>query len=125
MSAEAAWPPSHDGADRPRAKSLIRRRPVILGMAAVLLTAVVVAGGSYYGYATSHESTDDAFIEGRIIQISSKVAGQVVKVYVTDNQVVKQGDPLLKIDPRDFEAKLAEARANLAATQAQADLAHS
>jgi membrane fusion protein, multidrug efflux system len=124
LSAEASWPPSHDGADRPKAKSLIRRRPVVLGMAAIVLAAFGVAGGSYYGYATAHESTDDAFIEGRIIQISPKVAGQVVKVYVTDNQVVKQGDLLLEIDPRDFEAKLAQARANLAATQAQADLAH-
>jgi membrane fusion protein, multidrug efflux system len=124
VSADAAWQPSHDGAGKSKTKSLMRRRPVVLGMAAIVLAAVGVAGGSYYGYATSHESTDDAFIEGRIIQISPKVAGQVVKVYVTDNQVVKQGALLLEIDPRDFEAKLAQARANLAATEAQADLAH-
>lgn len=66
-----------------------------------------------------HESTDDAFIDGHIIGIAPKVAGEVVAVHVTDNQLIKEGDPLLEIDPRDYEAKVAEHRGKVAAAEAE------
>src|SRR6266567_3397345 len=93
----------------------VLKRPFLLLMAVVLLGVTAVAGWRYYTYFIAHEWTDDAFIEGRIIQISPKVAGHVSQVYVTDNQEVQQGDLLLEIDPRDYTARLMQARAVLQA----------
>jgi membrane fusion protein (multidrug efflux system) len=84
-------------------------------MAVVLLGVAAMAGWRYYAYFIAHEWTDDAFIEGRIIQISPKVAGHVLRVDVMDNQEVHQGDLLLEIDPRDYTARLKQARAVLQA----------
>jgi membrane fusion protein (multidrug efflux system) len=92
---------------------------VRLGVLAAAL-ALVLGGIYYYVFAGGTESTDDAFIEGRIIQISPKVASYVARVYVDDNQSAGRGAPLVDLDPRDFEAKLAQAQANLAACEAQA-----
>ena len=94
------------------------RRPwawAMLGIAAV----VGIGGGvSYYLYALSYESTDDAFIDGHVVAVSPRVAGHVAKVYVTDNQWVNQGDLLAELDPRDFEARLTAAEATLSAARA-------
>ncbi len=89
----------------------------------VVLAAVVAAakcGYSYMQWAAVHETTDDAFIDGHVTQVTPRVAGHVLKVYVNDNQVVRAGDVLVELDPADFEAALAEANGKL--TAAQADL---
>jgi membrane fusion protein (multidrug efflux system) len=77
--------------------------------------------GGAWGYrsALRYESTDDAFIQGDVVTISPKVASIVARVGVVDNQQVQAGDLLAELDPRDFEARLAQARANLAAAEAQ------
>jgi membrane fusion protein (multidrug efflux system) len=94
-----------------------RRR--ILALAAAGLAVVGLAVGiPYYLHAISHESTDDAFIDGHIIPISPRVSGHVVRVHVTDNQQVVAGDLLLELDPRDFQARLDAARASLDAAEA-------
>src|SRR5262249_26732835 len=103
----------------------VRKRPLLLLMAFVLLGVVAVAGWRYYTYFIAHEWTDDAFIEGRIIQISPKVAGHVLQVYVTDNQEVQLGEPLLEIDPRDYTARLMQARAVLQAAMTKQQAAQS
>lgn len=95
------------------------RRPLLLIVAAVVCSVAAVVGVRYYQYLVTHVSTDDAFIEGRIIPISPTVAGNVIQVYVTDNQAVKQGELLLEIDPRDYAAQLAQARAVLHAAVAK------
>jgi membrane fusion protein (multidrug efflux system) len=90
---------------------------------AAIFAAFVLAGGAvglyYYLYSLSHEWTDDAFIEGHVIQVSSRVPGQVLRVLVHDNQNVKAGDLLVEIDPTDYEVRLAQAQAGLAAAEAQ------
>lgn len=86
---------------------------------AVLIIGGIVAGTWYYLYTQAHEWTDDAFIAGHLIQVSSRVPGTVLKVHFTDNQRVKQGDLLVEIDPRDFDVRLAQARAGLASVEAQ------
>jgi membrane fusion protein (multidrug efflux system) len=68
---------------------------------------VVVALSAVYAfhkisYAITHESTDDAFLEGVVVPISAEVKGQVTKVLVDDNQYVKKGDVLLELFPDDF-----------------------
>lgn len=61
--------------------------------------------------ASKFQSTEDAYIETHPIQVAPKVSGQVVEMFVTDNQQVKEGDLVAKIDPVDYEAKLAESSA--------------
>ena len=90
-------------------------------LAFVVLGAIAVGAGAAWWYsATLHyESTDDAFIQADVVTISPKVASNVAAVHVADNQRVRAGALLVELDPRDFEAKLAQARANLAAAEAQ------
>ena len=66
------------------------------------------------------QSTDDAFIDGHIIMISSKVAGQVRTVLVNDNQTVNKDDVVVELDSRDFDAAARQKLAALESTQAQA-----
>src|SRR6267378_471770 len=79
-------------------KRPLYKRPAFLIGALVVLVIVAIVGIRYWLYARSHESTDDAFIDGHIIQISPKVSGYIAKVYVTDNQSVNAGDLIAEID---------------------------
>src|SRR5882762_4904652 len=100
-------------------KQPLYKRPAFLIGALVVLVIVAIVGIRYWLYARSHESTDDAFIDGHIIQISPKVSGYIARVYVTDNQQVKAGDLLAELDARDYEAKLNQAKAAYDAGLAQ------
>ena len=108
-------PPTHP---EPRRRPLYRRPAFLIAALVVLLIAAAV-GIRYWLYARSHESTDDAFIDGHVTQVSPKVSGYVVKLYVKSNQQVKKGDLLAEIDPRDYQAKLDQANAALAAGEAR------
>jgi membrane fusion protein (multidrug efflux system) len=90
----------------------------------VAALVLLIFGVRYVRYARAYESTDDAFIDGHIVGVSPKVASNVARVHVDDNIHVKAGDLLVEIDPRDFEARLAQARGNLAAAAAEAIRAH-
>src|SRR5207253_883427 len=92
-------------------KRRIFRRPLFLIVASVILILGLIFGIRYWLYARSHESTDDAFIDGHVVQVSPKIAGYVAKVYVTDNQEVKEGDLIAEIDARDYETRLQQAQA--------------
>jgi membrane fusion protein (multidrug efflux system) len=94
------------------------RRRILVLVAAGLAVVGLAVGIPYYLYAISHESTDDAFIDGHIISISPRVSGHVARVYVADNQQVAAGDLLVELDPRDFQARLDAARAALDAAEA-------
>ncbi len=100
-------------------KRPLYKRPIFLITAAVILLLIIVFGVRYWAYARSHESTDDAFVDGHIIQVSPKVPGYVLKVYVSDNQNVKAGDLIAEIDARDLQAKVDQARAALTAGLSQ------
>jgi membrane fusion protein, multidrug efflux system len=80
---------------------------------AVVLLVVGVCGYFVWVEMQKSESTDDAEIDGRIIAISPRVGGHVIQVNVEDEQFVKAGDVLVKLDPRDFEVAVAKARADL------------
>lgn len=100
-------------------KRPLYKRPAFLIVAGVVLIVGLIMGLRYWAYARSHESTDDAFIDGTIVQVSPKVSGYVAKVYVKDNQEVKEGDLIAEIDARDYETRLEQAQAALAAGQAR------
>ena len=105
-------PPAGGAPLAPIRMSTARRVRYII-VACVLLAAGIVCGAWYYLYARAHEWTDDAFIAGHLVQVSPRVPGRIVKVNFTDNQVVKAGDVLVEIDPRDFQVRLDQARAGL------------
>jgi membrane fusion protein (multidrug efflux system) len=79
----------------------------------VVLLAVAAASGAAYFHFRDRVSSDDAQVDGHISAVAPKITGNVVEVMVKDNQPVKAGDPLVRIDRRDFEAKVAMARAAL------------
>ena len=92
--------------------------PIITGLV-ILITGILISINSIF-----YKTTDDAYVEGHIITIAPRVAGPVENLYIDDNQFVKKGDLLLKIDPNDYEvklkqtsAKLEEARAVLVGTE--------
>ena len=91
------------------------QRLAILG-GAVLLAALA----GLFLYYHNRESTDDAQIDGHITPIASKIYGKVADVLVDDNQAVKAGQVLVKIDPRDYQAAVDQAKAQLALAESEA-----
>src|SRR5262252_2429855 len=97
---------------------LLKRRPVVLAIGAMLLAAAVGAGYVYLNYADRFQSTDDAFIAARQSALAPKVSGYITAVPVTDNEHVAAGDVIAHIDDRDYRIALEQAEAQVAAAQA-------
>jgi membrane fusion protein, multidrug efflux system len=93
------------------------RRFFVIG--AVIAVLGLFFGVRYWMYASTHEDTDDAYVTGYTHQISSRVTGTVEQVLVDDNWHVTAGQPLLKLDPRDYEVALTQARASYLQAKAQ------
>jgi membrane fusion protein, multidrug efflux system len=74
----------------------------------------------YYAFVQSYQSTDDAFIEGKITDVAPKIPGRVEKVLVDDIQELRKGDLLVTIDPGDYDAALRQKQAALDGARAQA-----
>ena len=104
-------------------KSKKNRRWLILVIVVIVIIVGLIVGIPYYLYKISHVKTDDAFIEGHITSLSSRVTGHVWKLYVNDNQIVKEGDIILELDPRDYQARVEQAKAALAAAESQSESA--
>ena len=81
----------------------------------VLIVAVLAVAGYYvWRHFNTFETTDDAQIDGHINAISTRISGYVAEVLATDEKYVNAGDVLVRIDPKDYEAALAKAEADLA-----------
>src|SRR5271154_1829752 len=83
----------------------------------VIALVILVMAGVGYGIwkrAQEVETTDDAQVDGQIYAISSRISGHVSEVLIEDHQVVKAGDVLVRLDPKDYEVALAKAKADLA-----------
>jgi len=93
----------------PRKKFRIVRLLVFVAVIAV----VVIAGVYMWRYLNTYESTDDAQIDGHINAVSGRITGNVVEVLAEDEQFVKAGDVLVRIDPRDYQVAVAKAEADL------------
>ncbi len=91
------------------------------GILIALILVLAVAGGAYYVWRhyRGRVSTDDAQVDGHIAEIAPKISGNVTEVLVLDNQQVKAGDVLVRIDPRDFQARVDMAKADLARAESQ------
>src|SRR5258708_5603673 len=88
-------------------------RRVLLVVVIIAIAAALIPGFHYYQYLESHVSTDDAYADGTVALVSSRVAGTVTNVYVEDNWTVKEGDLLLTLDARDFDVRVDQAEAQL------------
>ncbi len=97
-----------------------RRRGILI----VAIVVVVLIALGVWWHSTYSEDTDDAQVEGHLIQVSARINGQVLKVDVEENQVVKAGDTIAELDPRDYEVAVENAEAALASAQANAAAAN-
>ena len=88
-------------------------RRALLVLVIVAIAASILPGLRFYRTFVTHVSTDDAYVDGTVALVSSRVSGTVVDLYVQDNWTVKEGQLLLKLDPRDFEVRVAQAEAQL------------
>lgn len=91
------------------------------GLVVIVVFAAMVIGARQFLLSRGRESTDDAFIEARVMQISPKISEKVLRVLVDDNQTVKKGDLLVELDPRDTQALVNQAKANLDSSAAKMD----
>ncbi|MCX7794733.1 MAG: HlyD family secretion protein [Thermodesulfovibrionales bacterium] len=94
-------------------------------IAAIVFSVIAVTGALilffYLRYRATHITTDNAYVEGFIHIVSSKVSGTVSAIYVKDNQYVRKGELLLEIDPADYDVKVKEAEAALEAERKRLD----
>jgi membrane fusion protein (multidrug efflux system) len=97
----------------------VKRRPLVLRIAIGVGAILVIGGFIYWLMTRNQESTDDAYTDGRAISISPQVSGNVVSLDVTDNQFVKAGQPLIHIDPRQYQIDREQAEGELATAKAQ------
>jgi membrane fusion protein (multidrug efflux system) len=107
---------SHETEAPPKKTS---RKFIIIGVVAL----VVVVALLFWWHSTFYEDTDDAQISGHLIQLSSRISGQVIKINFTENQMVKKGDVLIEIDPRDYQTTVEQDEANLEAAEANYEAA--
>jgi membrane fusion protein (multidrug efflux system) len=89
-----------------------RRGLMVLGVVAIL--GGVLYGGYWFLYARHYQSTDDSYVDGDLVQITSEVAGNVMALSADDTQGVQRGQTLLELDPADAQVAMSNAEARLA-----------
>ena len=107
-------------AESPKAK-FTKAHKIGLGIVAGIILLAVLT--TYLIYTSYHETTDDAYTTGNVHNISSRVAGTVIEVAVDDNEFVKKGQVLVRLDPRDFQVQVDKAQADYQRAQADFDRA--
>ena len=101
----------------PRKKG--RRRFIVIGVVAILIVGALL----FWWHSTYYEDTDDAQVDGHLIQVSARVAGQVIKVNVDQNQYVQAGTLIAEMDPKDFEVAVQQDEASLESAEANYEAA--
>ena len=97
-------------APKPRSK-----RKLALGIVALAVLIGGIAYGVYWWLVLAHyESTDNAYVQGNVVQLTPQIAGTVIGIYADDTDFVKAGQPLVKLDPADAPVALDQAEAQLA-----------
>ena len=88
-----------------------------------LVVILAVCGLAFYIHSSHYEHTDDAYLESHMVQVSPKVSGQIIEVYIDDNDKVKAGDLVAKIDPQDYKVRYEELNAQYEKTMFQQSVA--
>ena len=97
-----------------------RKRKLLLSLLGVAVVVSTAAYGAYYmTYARYHETTDDAYVSGNLVQLTPQVTGTVIAVNADDTQIVKAGDPVVTLDNADARIALGNAEAALGQTVRQ------
>jgi len=96
-----------------------KRKRLMTLLVGVILIAAIAYGLYYFLVARFYEDTDDAYVNGNVVQITPQVTGTVIAVNADDTQTVKAGDPLVVLDGADARVSLQQAEANLAQTVRQ------
>ena len=112
--------PSEPAVDTEVAQPQSNRRGIIV---AVVVVLALIAIGIWW-HSTFTEDTDDAQVNGHLLQVSARINGQVLKVDVAENQMVNQDDVIAELDPRDYQVAVENAEAALASAQANAAAAN-
>ena len=113
----AARPPAGSATQKGKTRNGPPRRFLVIG--AIVAVLGLFFGVRYWMYASTHEDTDDAYVTGNTHQISSRITGTVEQLLVDDNWHVTAGQPLLKLDPLDYQVALTQACANYSQAKAQ------
>ncbi len=100
-----------------------RRRLILFILLGVGAVAGIIFGYRWWQYASTHADTDDAYVTGHLHPLSARINDTVLQVLVDDNQLVRQGQLLVKLDPSDYEVQVRQAQANLEAARSQANAA--
>lgn len=106
-----------------RLSTFLRRPTFWLGF--LVVAALAAAGIAFWRNTLHYESTDDAFIDGRVIAISPQVSARVSRVPVNDNALVRKGDILIELDAADYQVALDQARAANASAEGKLQQARS
>jgi membrane fusion protein (multidrug efflux system) len=96
-----------------------KRKLLLTLLAATVVVAGAAYGAYYFTVGQYHQSTDDAYVSGNLVQLTPQVSGTVVAVNADDTQIVKQGAPLVTLDNADAKIALADAEASLGQTVRQ------
>lgn len=107
-----------NGKDEAPKKQAAWVKPVVITVALAALVIGAVWGLRAWEFGSTHVSTDDAYLTADIVQITPQVAGSIVEIPVVENQHVKKGDLLVRLDDSTYQADLQQAKANLANAQA-------
>lgn len=96
-----------------------RRRKAMLAIASVVAVAGVAWGAWEWLVASRYETTDNAYVQGNVIQVTPQVGGTVLSIHADDTDLVRAGQPLVKLDPADARVALEQAEAALGQTVRQ------
>jgi membrane fusion protein (multidrug efflux system) len=118
-AAPAAAPAHTPAKKKKKLHPLVDRYKKPAMIVAGILALIVIAYYAYDSY--THEETDDAYVTGHLHNLAPRIAGQVSKVSVEDNQLVHEGDTLVELDPMEYQAVAAAAKANLDVAQSNLD----
>jgi len=110
--------PSATPAGPSPSKASGRRRPLLLVLAVAAMVGGAVYGVHWWRVGRFIESTEDAYLKADSVTVAPKVVGYVTDVFVQPNQAVKRGDPLVRLDRRQYQAMLEQAQATIDARQA-------
>jgi membrane fusion protein (multidrug efflux system) len=107
--------------DPKKPRKSVLERPLLLLVIGTVVLCLLIGGLLWWLYSRQFESTDDAFVDVRIVRLAPQVAGRVSQLLVTDNQTVQAGQPLVLIDSATLQTAVAQAEAQKAQAQAEVD----
>jgi membrane fusion protein (multidrug efflux system) len=112
-------PAAREPAAPPPAKATMRKK-IIIGTIVIAIVAALTWAIKTFIYSRAHESTDNAQVDGHIVPVLAKVGGYVTAVLVQDNDSVRSGQTLVRIDDSEYKVRVAQAEADLAGAQSAA-----